>query len=243
MNKENNKLRKYLENYLLSIKEDFDFEGLKLIGEGTQKAADYTEDYWRLTTLNHLKDDDLLIVKAGSQQYPDFLMINTKHILSSKDSDFINEYNMRVKKGKSLHNFLKEKAEQSEELKKHLVKVEIKSSKANTYQCNDSLPNPSENTIYVFFSQKEAKVYINTSKQMAKAQGESEYKFLVEKYNSDMEQKKEWRTIKKAEWANFGINSTPRMTYTINNNYAHVDQTLDIMNELIGILEEAELIS
>ncbi len=206
-----------LEEYIKSIK-NFKFENIVLEKNETQYSAKVTEKFIEEKTRDFFKDSKL--IKAGSQQYPDFILISDEvyEKLIPKDiKDFIIS---QEKQKKSPLKKIKDWAEETNNCD-NIIFIEVKSCKGNQYQCNDSFPTPLYNYVYFMFDRKNEKVVISTSLLMAEREREKSGFDIIKKYEEDKEQIKIWRNEKKEEWRKLGVTSTPRMTYSIKTSYAH----------------------
>lgn len=220
-----NNLRKYIE----SIKE-FNFDEFESSGD-TQDSSKISEKFIEDITNEFFGDS--ILVKAGSQQYPDFILISKEVFNNDIPSEIRDQYEAKVKKGTSPLNLIKKWSTETDNLSK-IIFIEVKSGKGRLYQCNDSFPNPLHPFIYIMFDRKEKKVYISTSEAMANKEFEKSGFDIKAKYIEDKEQVGLWRGQKKEEWLSIGVNSTPRMTYSIQTKYAHADVTEEELEDIFS---------
>ncbi|NQX83525.1 MAG: hypothetical protein HRS50_02340, partial [Mycoplasmataceae bacterium] len=164
------------------------------------------------------------LIKASSQQYPDFILISKEVFEKILPNDIKNKYFQKIKNKTSPLNLIYKWAKETKNLSL-LVFIEIKSGKGRIYQCNDSFPNPLHPFLYIMFDRKEKEVFISTSVAMANQEFEKSGFDIKNKYKEDKKQISLWRGDKKNEWLKVGVNSTPRMTYSIKTEYAHAKVT------------------
>lgn len=220
-----------LKKYIEEIKSfDFNhFENEMIKSKKTQLAAELTENFIEKQTLKHFPDS--IVLKAGSQQYPDFIIISKEIFEKEFPEELKSTILKKVSKGISATNDVIRWSEKNNK-KSLILFVEVKSGKNNLYQCNDSFPNPLHDYVYFMFDRKNKEVHISTSAKMAETEMLIGNIDIYEKYKEDKNQVRELRTTKKEEWKLVGVHSTPRMTYSIKSSYAHASISIEELNQI-----------
>ena len=211
---------KKLNDYINKILQ-FDFNEFN-VSEKTQDSSKISENFIEKITIDFFIESTL--IKASSQQYPDFILISKEVFEKILPNDIKNKYFQKIKNKTSPLNLIYKWAKETKNLSL-LVFIEIKSGKGRIYQCNDSFPNPLHPFLYIMFDRKEKEVFISTSVAMANQEFEKSGFDIKNKYKEDKKQISLWRGDKKNEWLKVGVNSTPRMTYSIKTEYAHAKVT------------------
>ncbi len=221
-----------------NFKSGFDFESIKGKGSKTQRRAEITENYVESFLIKLIDDIDCYIFQAGSQQPYDFIVIKKERV-KKWPSDFREEFLKKYNKDGKVHGLIKKQFKNlKEEVKRDILRIEVKAGQGNYYG-NDTLPDPENPVIYFFFDWKLDKIYIASSVEMAKKDGEDVYKDLLKKYIDDTIQINEWRNDKIEQWKGSGISSVPRMTYKFNSTYAYTEQSDEEFNRLFDVFDIA----
>lgn len=181
----------------------------------TQKSSFNTEKFTENSFLD-VFGDKIKIFKNGSQEHPDFYIINKlKYEEISNKKEFEIEFIKREKnKIKSFKNLIDKYFDIDD-----ILKVEVKSYKTkNGYMIfNDSFPNPNleKDVIYVFYSFEDKKVFISSSYFMAK----NDDREILEKYIKSIQNIKEAQLKSNEIWKDSYTKTTIRPTYSINKKY------------------------
>lgn len=224
------KIVKELNNFYL--KENNFYENSK-----TQKSAEITENFVEKTFNNVFGEENIKIFKNGSQKHPDFYIFNkTKFLQNESYQCFLKEEKKSKSKSK---NGIIDKCFP----KTSFLKVEVKSYKKKNGRMifNDTFPFPGkeDNTLYVFFSEEEKKVFLNSSFYMAeKDKNDIETLFLKSKENIKNAQMKS-----KEIWKNTYTSTKIRPTYSLEHKYFNNVSLKDeyfvkSINELLKRIED-----
>ena len=209
------------------------FDRWDIGGSKTQITATETEDFVADCFLQ-IFGDSIKILKMGSQQHPDFM------IIPSFAFNSIEEYNKNIsKKSKITLGVLKNWEDSNYNKKKiRILRVEVKTG-ASVYTLNDTFPKPFEelDEIYILFSLGEKKVYVTTSYTMAKAHKTTPP--IPERYEESRNVVKNFNETLKDIWKETGISTAARPTYRMNQNYSHIEADNKRISKL---LNEAKLI-
>lgn len=175
-------------------------------GPKTQRTAEITEDFIKSTFENTF--ENILVVKLGSQQHPDFAMISGRFRKEFQNYD-----------GKITKKLL----ERWEEKGGKVLWVEIKTTEHKVYILNDTFPPAEREELYIFFDIKNEKVHIATTGSI--------YEIILNKRGIDLKSmyEKSKRTLSQFRrklqkcWGKSGVQTTARPTYRLPTDIAHVD--------------------
>lgn len=196
----------------------------------TQKRGAFIEDFVE-DCFSEIYGPSVTIYKMSSQQHPDFMIVPTKYVNS------IETFRHKELHQKTITLAVLKAWEQSEynEDKIQILRVEVKTTKNQTYTLNDTFTTPLdyEDTIYFLASVREAKLYVTTSYTIAQ---NSKTKPTVEsRYIKAKEFMELFRSRFNSIWEDVpGIKTYSRPNYSMTSEYAHVQAPVSRIKELVS---------
>lgn len=211
-----------LMNKLISELNNFDFDFGNIPNSRTQQKSKLTE-YYVEKCFYSIFGNKIVIYQNGSQQHPDFYVLNKNKIVNNNSFDKFEKEIIKLKdksKKSLIDRYFSEK---------DILKIEVKSYSQNesgNFIFNDTLPNPNleKDTLYIFFDNKKRKVYLNTSFSMS----QKENMGIVEKYNKSKESIREAQLKSNEIWKNTSIHTKLRPTYSTKISYFNFQSDLAI---------------
>ncbi len=223
---------------ILKMKDNFNFETINKKGLKTQERSKITEGYIEEWLKSILDISEVLIIKAGSQEPYDYILIKKANI-ENWSPQWKREFKEKFDKDGKVHNLIKNRFELLTDIEKEqILRIEVKAGKGK-YIGNDTLPSPVEQIVYFFFDWLSNEIVISPSIEMAKKYGEDKFKYIKEKYYNDLEEIKSLRSSKKEQWKGIGIYSAPRMNYSFDSLYAYVSQDDEMYSKIFNIFFKA----
>lgn len=161
---------------------------------------------------------DIVIIKMGSQQHPDFIILPS---FIYEDIKKLNLIEINKSKNKNLSKKMIEDWENSDLNEDNLrfVRVEVKTKTKGKYILNDTFPEPDESRdeIYILIDLKNKKSFVNTSYNMAnKNKLDIKNKFLTSKNLLN-----HFKFNIQKIWIGTGITTAGRPTYSMDESYAN----------------------